>query len=459
MNLKRLLYVSVPLHDGSLSDVEKQVVMREFQKYSDDSNNAGELPETYEDYLLDQNPKLRDDLTSITDNDRSDMIIVHAAGGYGKSSLLEKVVRDRVRGESKTIELKEYCSNGEQRCSSKADLVLAEKTVNCLPYLNHEQLNLFIDRASGAEVDLLVLDGVDEIHLKAAKELLDALIDRRYCFGRTDIVLFARSELVDELISQDNREKYVSIPRVALEPHRITQKSLTLRVKNYLDYRAFKKFQDGHASDTTGDGIISGTNDQPTVNSVSSSLRKLLSSKRYLVDMLRLSFLSSLLIEAQLEQKSLGNSDVEIRQNLLREVMDRAKAAHGRPTDAASQYYRALATIARRAEPDEEGFFTMNQLMLSATDPGSEGQFDFEPYKPLRRSGLVSFIPADRYRRVRFEPIWLQAALVHGADWSVQVISYSRVLLAAGVFLVFALAVFCVQPHSRNGRNERNSSD
>ena len=452
MNLRHLLYVDAPLHDGRLSDAEDTVIARAFQEYSADPAAQEALPATFEEYLLDQNPEFDNALTRLVDNERSDMIIVHAAGGYGKSALVETVVQDIVGGNSRTIALAEYCAaDAERACLSETDLLLDGKTVNSLPYLAREQLESLVDEALSSEVALLVLDGLDEIHLDAAKGLLDILIDRKDSFGATDVVLFSRSELVDEIISRDNTETYVTIQRVALNPHRITQVALPIRVKNYLDYRASRALDTGGAVDDDGDGIIPGTNDQLTVDRVSSSLRDLLSDKQYLVDMLRLAFLSSLLIESQLDGTSLGDNDIDIRQNVLEEVMARAMASHNRPTKADTHYYSALATVALNAEPDADGLFTMRQ-MLSAPDPEDDGQFQIsDPYLPLRRSGLVSFIPAERYARVRFEPVWLQSALVYKANREVRTISYRRVAVAVGVIVALGFVVFAVQPRSKGG--------
>ena len=182
-----------------------------------------------------------------------------------------------------------------------------------------------------------------------------------------------------------------------------------------------------------------------------SSLHDLLISKPYLVDMLRLAFPSGLLMKWQEAIRSLGNDDVAIRHYLLRQLMARARGTHGRPTEAATHYYNALASVAHSAVPDTEGLFTMNTMVLSAPDPESDGKFTFNPYDPLRRSGLVSFIPAARSTMVRFEPVWLQSALVHGAGWVVRTISYWRIFLVVSALVVFSIVVFYIQPHREDG--------
>ena len=265
-NLMDLFHVEVPLHDGRLSDVEKGVVSRAFREYSADSNYTKDLPETFEDYLVDQNPEFETTLTSLVGNAHSDIIIVHAAGGYGKSALMEKIVGDLVGGNSKTIDLAGDSKNAETESRCKPDLKLHGKIVNTLPYAGRIHWKSLADRISSFEVELLVLDGGDEIHYEAAKELLDTLSDQKESFGSTDIVLFTRSELIDELISRDKMDTYVMIPRVALKPHRITQASLPLRVKNYQDYLAASAIEDRNAVDTDGDGIIDTINDQATVD-------------------------------------------------------------------------------------------------------------------------------------------------------------------------------------------------
>ena len=137
----------------------------------------------------------------------------------------------------------------------------------------------------------------------------------------------------------------------------LRKRYLPLRVKNYLDYIASNAISRGNATDTNGNGIVVGMNDRETVERVSASLHDMLSSKPYLVDMLRLAFLSSLLIESQMNDTLAGFSDVEIRQHVLSQIMDRARASHNRPSNADSYYYHALASIASTAEPNDEGFF------------------------------------------------------------------------------------------------------
>ena len=167
MNLRHLLYVDAPLHDGRLSDAEDTVIAQAFQEYNADPTAQETLPATFEEYLLDQNPEFDNALTRLVDNERSDMIIVHAAGGYGKSALVETVVQHIVGGNSRTIALAEYCA--ERACLSETDFLLDGKAVNSLPYLAREQLESLVDEALSSEVALLVLDGLDEIHLDAAK--------------------------------------------------------------------------------------------------------------------------------------------------------------------------------------------------------------------------------------------------------------------------------------------------
>ena len=443
MNLKRLIYVNMPIHDGSLSRIEQVVVAQAFSDYNADRDSKEVLPETYEQYLLGQNPIVERTLDESLQNGRCDMALIHAAGGYGKSALMEIIVHDLVGGNSETIDLADICEETELECGTRVDLALKGKTVNSLPFLGYREIKSLVADAMSRDVALLVLDSMDEIHIDSAKALLDTLTERKQGFGSTDIVLFGRSELVDEIISKNNTESYRDVTIIPLNPHIITYNSLPLRVRNYLDYIASRILRTDPARDHDGDGIILNINDEATIGEVSASVRNLLGQKPYLVEMLRLAFLSSLLIESQLNGEPLGDDDVEIRQLVLKEVMSRAEASHKRPTQADTYYRSALATIAIESRPREDGTF-VPRMMLYAPDPNGDGEFQFDPYSPLQRSGLVSFIPARRFTRVRFEPVWLQSALANGTGWTETRISWWRAVVAFGgilgvVFVIFSL--------------------
>ena len=91
---------------------------------------------------------------------------------------------------------------------------------------------------------------------------------------------------------------------------------------------------------------------------------------------------------------------------------------------------------------------------MTAPTPSESGEeFNFNPYEPLRRSGLVSFIPAERYPRIRFEPAWLQSALAHGVGWRVLAFSYLRAVMMCGALLILSFMVFWVQ--TKTARDER----
>ena len=447
--LRHILYVDAPIHDGTLSDVERSVVTSAFADYNSVDSNAT-IPETFEDLLLRQNTAFQDALRTRLANDDTDLLLVHAPGGYGKTSLMEDVARNLADGDFEIINLTDYCEPPlrQMACPTKPDLFLAGNAVNELPDLPFVEYDRLIDDTAHRTTRLVLFDSLDEIHPDSAKAFLRTLVDRLASFGTTDVLLFARSELANELIASDD-PALIAIARVPLNPHSITRASLRLRVKNYLDFYASSRPDSQH-------GIVSGINDADTVDKLSAALHNLITSRPYLVDMLRLAFLSSLLMQSQFAGDTssgihIHNSiadyrDVDVRQFFSRQVRERAEDTHGRPTNANSHYYNALAAVARDAEPDSNGLFPMSDGQTNAPDPGGDGQFVFESYRPLRRSGLVSFIPAARSTSIRFEPVWLQSALVNGANWPPQkTLSFWRLAGVGGLFVGLWLATFVLQ--------------
>ena len=448
--LPTFLYSSVPTYVGTLSPSEQTVVEQSYDRFNSDSGQK--LPSTYEEYFLNDNQDLSKAIKDILNNRGSDILLITAPAGYGKTGLVTKALKPFWLSDQltdKTYDKKEICRTADD-CSEDNDLVLlGQLVVNTLPKISDDRLDKLIQSITETNEQIVIIDGIDEFHSDSITKLIAKLKAARNInrFASKDIILFGRPEIVDELESDNYDNMLAGINTVNLNPQRITRDALQLRVKNYLDYKADKLIEENTDHDCDSNSICPDINDDETVDRVTMKLSQEIENRQYLADMLRLAFLSSLLIEAQRsDDYSLGTDDLIIREGVLHELRGRATKSHGRPSSSTgSAYANALISIAINVEPDDEGYFKVPYTLSAVRPDDNNLDFHFIPRNVLQRSGLVSVKPLHGHGMMRFEPIWVQSVLAMYSDKTSSVLDWSKVtflaviLLIVGAFLAFML--------------------
>lgn len=400
------LWKEVPLFDGTLSDVERAIVLESHDQFQ---THAEDEYATFEDLFFAQNPNFVETVENSLRDEACDIVLVTASAGYGKSGLVTEAVEKHFGVSESTIEISKFCK--ERSCARMEDLSLLQQTVNTLPTLDESDVDEVIRRVKGLPGRVIQIDGLDELHTTSIKLLLDSIKKVREDLNGREVLLFSRPEVVDELSADNEDMALAGILTTSLEPHRIVSSNVGLRVKNYLDYLASNEIKGG--ADHGGD-VFSGINDEATVERVTLAVRDRIERSPYLADMLRLAVLSKLIVEEAIDpaRYGLGEQDVDVRRGVLKKVMDRNANSHNRPgSDTRTTYLSALAAVAAAAKPNAKGYFSVPVMVEAVRPDDSDRTFSVSPRDVLRRSGMVSVQPERGHGKMRFEPIWLQAAL------------------------------------------------
>jgi hypothetical protein len=116
---------------------------------------------------------------------------------------------------------------------------------------------------------------------------------------------------------------------------------------------------------------------------------------------------------------SADDTEIELKEFLLNQLLNRSKSNHGRPDLLDDSYRRVLEAIASRyaTRLDDNGFFVvdLDDTVTLTTAQGETGEVRVRDV--LNRSGIAITVPESHSTaRYRFEPVWVQAHLIELAN-------------------------------------------
>jgi len=264
---------------------------------------------------------------------------------------------------------------------------------------------------NGTVVPLVVLDGVDEIHDDAARQILEAVDDFVLDPDADSFVHFlvaGRPEgFWSWLTDPERTQEYTDVEeRFDLEPpHYTTAGDLEFRVRGYL---AFTDQLDGlEASGELDDYIASFTDAVATHPFLTYSNGNL--------------SVGNVVIEQT--SPGLNQSEAELKAGLFDDILQRNAETHGRPGNGEpldGAYRRVLEEIAARyaADVDDQGVFTTrSEDVVPVTDDDGTELGEVRVRNVLNRAGIAFLTSANtRTNRYRFDPFWLHGHLVERYD-------------------------------------------
>jgi hypothetical protein len=407
---------------------------REIERRRELAEGPPDVPSvSYEHMLTRANPDMHSKmlaLLSLPDN-RGFLLLIHACAGFGKSFIVEGVLRQACasRGlECVVVRLKSVATATDQRGKSVAELLpfkgreepdliasngSASLVINSLPsvHLAEGSLPALLQVVGATPDKVVIIDDLDEISSSSATRVLDEIRGLRIANPSWRFVVMGRTEAVSPYLAHYGAKlDDVEYLRHPLATPDFFLGDIDLRVANFLHW---------HIDERKRHPVVKVAS-QEHVTSTTAYLQSWIHAQPSLWLSMGTATASGALIERSFnssfptsEADSMSQAE-DPREWLAAVIFGRNSDSHNRPSmkDTGTKkdlYFRALYKIAAESVDriDKNGFFSL-------PDPGTVRVDDYvmQSEAALHRSGVVSVYPADNYAcRYRFEPLWIHRYL------------------------------------------------
>jgi hypothetical protein len=343
--------------------------------------------------------------------------------GVGKSFITRNRLNEGFPGDSCLIKLGDVFGKESKDLSfeviNKPDLVTLDggQAFDSLPAvaqaIDYELESLFEVAEctqNGGLLPLIIIDDIDEVHSDTSKLILSSL--DRFILDTAEadkefvhVIVIGRSEGFNPWFQDSKRIgdiiEYLSVFHLN-GPELVTSGDVEIIADSQFAFEngmeTWEKMkQDGEAADLV-DGYLRYVEKHPFLTSSIRALRIAL----FITDR---------------SSSSPDDSETELKQFLLDELLRLASDVHGRPLSNDLQYRRILEDIAvlyaSEEKVDDQGFFTVGLNDTVAVMEGEQSVGEVRVRDVLDHSGIAILEPASlSTARYRFEPAWVHSYLV-----------------------------------------------